>query len=230
MLRTRAYRLLRPFVNASEWLTWSTRFFDWMADHREPSTVLFADRSELHDYCLRSRGLADAAIDYLEFGVAGGTSLRWWTDGNAHPDSRFHGFDTFTGIPEAWAYFPAGAFSARAQLPDIDDPRIEYHVGLFQETMAPFLQQFRRTRRTVLHLDADLYSSTLFVLANIGPLLEPGDLVIFDEAGAVIGFRHEFRALADYSAAFRKEFRLLGGAFGYVQLALEVLPDLPNTL
>jgi hypothetical protein len=222
-LRWRAQRLLRPFADTFHWLAWSTRFFDWMDAHREASTVLFNDRYELHEYCLKSRGLADKPIDYLEFGVAGGESLRWWTSLNTHPDSRFHGFDTFTGIPEAWSKFPAGSFSNDARLPDIDDPRIEYHVGLFQESLTPFLEQFLHTRTVVVHMDADLYSSTLYVLATLGPRTLPGDLFLFDEAGAVIGLTHEFRALADYASAFQKQFRLIGGAFDYVQLALEVI-------
>jgi hypothetical protein len=222
-LRWRAQRLLRPFADTFHWLAWSPRFFDWMDAHRDESTVLFDDRSELHEYCLTSRGLADTPIDYLEFGVAAGESLRWWTSLNTHLDSRFHGFDTFTGIPEAWVKFPAGSFSSDARPPDIADPRIEYHVGLFQETLTPFLANFQRTRPVVVHLDADLYSSTLYVLTNVGPITQPGDLFLFDEAGAVIGITHEFRALADYSSAFQKRFRLIGGAFDYVQLALEVI-------
>lgn len=222
-MRWRAHLLLRPFADGFHWLAWSTRFFEWMEEHRDASTVLFDERAELHEYCAKSRGLVDAPIDYLELGVAGGESLRWWTSLNKHPDSRFHGFDTFTGIPEAWSKFPAGSFSNDARLPDIADPRIEYHVGLFQQTLEPFMKEFRRTRPLVVHMDADLFSSTLYGLVMIGPVTQPGDIFLFDEAGAVIGMTHEFRALIDYSTAFQKRFKLIGGAFDYVQIALEVI-------
>jgi hypothetical protein len=192
-------------------------------EHRDEATVLFANRYELHEYCAKNRGLAERPIDYIEFGVAAGDTLRWWVNWNTHPDSRFHGFDTFTGIPEAWAWFAAGTFSNNARTPDIADPRIVYHVGLFQETLVPFVEQYQHPRTVVVHLDADLYSSTLYALANLGPRLQCGDLILFDEAGAVIGITHEFRALADYSSAFQKDFRLVGGAFEYMQLALEVI-------
>lgn len=222
-LRWRAQRLVRPFVHTFHWLAWSPRFFDWMDEHKTDATALFDDRHQLYDHCLRTLGLAEEPIDYLEFGVAAGNSLRWWIGHNTHPDSRFHGFDTFTGIPEAWAKFPVGAFSNDGRLPDISDPRLTFHVGLFQDTMAPFMNQFRRGNRLVIHLDADLYSSTLYVLVNLGPLLRHGDVILFDEAGAVIGITHEFRALIDYTSAYGTQFRLIGGAFDYVQIALEVV-------
>ena len=222
-LHWKTYKLLSPFDDTFQWLAWSTRYFEWIDAHRDESTVLFSDRSELHRFCVTSRGLEDKAIDYLEFGVAGGESLTWWTSLNTHPDSRFYGFDTFSGIPEAWGKFPAGSFSTDSALPNIADQRIEYQIGMFQDTLVPFLEGFRRNRPIVIHLDADLYSSTLYVMANLGPRLQAGDLILLDEAGAVIGITHEFRALMDYTSAFGQEYRLIGGAFAYVQLALEVI-------
>ena len=46
--------------------------------------------------------LKDAPIDYLEFGVFRGDSIREWCSLSTSPDSRFYGFDTFTGLPEHW--------------------------------------------------------------------------------------------------------------------------------
>src|SRR5437773_2701649 len=58
-------------------------------------------------------------LDYLEFGVAAGRSLRWWVEHNLDAKSRFTGFDTFHGLPEAWDWMAAGTFSTQGQLPDI---------------------------------------------------------------------------------------------------------------
>jgi hypothetical protein len=42
-----------------------------------------------------------------------------------------------------------------------------------------FLKEFTLRSRLVVHSDSDLYSSTLFTLANLNTLLVPGAVVIF---------------------------------------------------
>src|SRR5271170_2865109 len=42
------------------------------------------------------------AIDYLEFGVHRGHSIRYFASQNESADSRFFGFDCFTGLPDDW--------------------------------------------------------------------------------------------------------------------------------
>lgn len=225
MYKTRAYRLIGLARNPMQWLTWSYTFFDWLDIHMEETSVTFEERYELYQHCANVCDLTNCAIDYFEFGVAKGKSLRWWVTANKHPQSRFHGFDSFQGIPEEWGWEPAGSFTTQGELPKIDDERIVYHIGLFQQTLRPFLEENNRSDRPlVIHIDADLYSSTLYVLTQLDRWLRPNDLIIFDEAGAVIGFTHEFRALFDYLSAYRREARLIGGAREYSQLALAMAP------
>lgn len=52
------------------------------------------------------------AINYLEFGVADGYSFLWWMHQNANPDSRFYGFDTFTGLPVDFGPYKKGTFNS----------------------------------------------------------------------------------------------------------------------
>ena len=62
-----------------------------------------------------------------------------------------------------------------------------------------FLKEFTLRSRLVVHSDSDLYSSTLFTLANLNTLLVPGSVIIFDDFWMPT---HVFRAFADYRNAF----------------------------
>src|SRR5208337_2198359 len=55
---------------------------------REVAT--FEDRAELHAY-VNSSVVNHEAVDYLEFGVYKGESIRMWTTLNSNPGSRFFG-------------------------------------------------------------------------------------------------------------------------------------------
>ncbi|HEV2386559.1 MAG TPA: TylF/MycF/NovP-related O-methyltransferase [Candidatus Acidoferrales bacterium] len=164
------------------------------------------------------------AIDYLEFGVAEGDSIRRWTDLNTNAGSRFFGFDSFRGLPEDWKLagraIPRGSFGTGGRTPLIEgDARVRWIVGLFQETLPAFLQDFHPENQLVIHLDADLYSSTLYVLSALNDILGPGAIVIFDEFAS---FDNEFRALQDFSSAFRRVYGLLAGAGGcYDKVAIQ---------
>ncbi len=68
--------------------------------------------------------------------------------------------------------------------------------GLFQETLERFLFNFDKTLRVVLHLDADLFSSTLYVLTTLNRFLSRGDIMMLDDFSDPLG---EFRAYLDYS-------------------------------
>jgi hypothetical protein len=52
-----------------------------------------------------------------------------------------------------------------------------------------------------LHLDADLYSSTVTVLEHVGPRLRPGSVIVFDEYFNYPGWeQHEHRAWLEFVA------------------------------
>ena len=157
-------------------------------------------------------------IDYLEFGVSRGDSLRWWVENCRHPESTFTGFDTFEGIPEAWASWPRGTFSADGKAPEIDDPRCSFVKGLFQDTLAGWLSDREFPRRAVVHLDADLYSSTLVVLAQLLPKIKSNDILIFDE---FCSYLHEYRAFAEMTKAYGREFVPLCRTAEWFQVALK---------
>ncbi|MBM4148458.1 MAG: hypothetical protein FJ224_05390 [Lentisphaerae bacterium] len=183
----------------------------------------FHSREELYSALSAAKGLSESRILYLEFGVFKGDSIRWWMRTNRCADSRFVGFDTFTGLPEDWGRRARkGLFSTQGAVPDVGDPRGRFVKGLFQETLPAWVESNRAelaSCRKVIHMDADLYSSTLFVLCSLHPHMRPGDILIFDDFNSV---RHEFRAFLDYSSAYLPHTELLGADADWRHVAMQV--------
>ncbi len=185
----------------------------------EPGRIRHEKRYALYRHVLETERL-DAEIDYLEFGVGQGHSFKWWVSNVAHPGARFVGFDTFTGLPETYGVYRPGTFSTGGATPDVGgDPRCRFEAGLFQDTLPRFLETYAPGRRKLIHIDADLYSSTLFVLTRLAPLLREGDVLLFDEFGVPT---HEFRAFDDFVSAYRVRYELIGAVNNYLQVAIRV--------
>ena len=101
--------------------------------------------------------------------------------------TRWYGFDTFTGLPEAWRSYPAGAFNADGNPPDIDDPRVEWVIGRVEDTVDTGRLQLAKHNgndgcQALYLFDLDLYTPTRQIVSRIIPHLNPGDILYFDEA------------------------------------------------
>lgn len=228
-LRTGAHRAIEPFSRFFLTLVYFSKFSKWRAsaasapftDADDPA-YNYKKREGVYNFLLEHENLEAEPIDYLEFGVARGESIGWWAGKLTHPDTRLVGFDTFQGLPEDWANLPAGSYTTEGQTPQIDDPRVSFRVGLFQATLAPFLESFQGGRRIILHLDADLYNSTLIALMTLSPYLKSGDLLIFDEFAIVL---HEFRAFLDFLDATGFKHEVLGRVNNDTNVGIKLLRD-----
>nr|WP_229686425.1 class I SAM-dependent methyltransferase [Longimycelium tulufanense] len=153
------------------------------------------------DYAL---SLADEQAGMaLEFGVYTGTTLK--IIAQAREGKEVYGFDSFQGLPEGWrSGFPAGMFTVDG-LPDV--PGAELVVGWFDDTLPAFLAEHQGPV-AFLHVDADLYSSTRTVLEQVGPRLQPGSVIVFDEFFNYPGWQcHEYRAWQEYVAKTGVRFK-----------------------
>jgi hypothetical protein len=161
-------------------------------------------------------------ICYLEFGVASGSSFNWWLTHNKHSESKFRGFDTFEGLPEKWGGYEKGAMAF--DLPITKDPRSGFYKGLFQDTLNQFLSDNQdllknESYKRIIHLDADLYSSTAFVLSQLYPYLKKGDLILFDEFNVPL---HEFRAYDEFTRNFYINLKPIASVNNFYQTAFVV--------
>lgn len=166
----------------------------------------FGDREELFAHSLQS---ARAGGLILEFGVADGASIN--RIAALVPGEAVYGFDSFAGLPEGWGTLGKGHFKAEA-LPMVRE-NVGLVVGLFQETLGAFLAEHRGKVR-FLHLDADLYSSTTYVLKALleEGRIQEGTVVQFDELfGYLYWWRDgEYRALKELEEAGKIEYGFIG--------------------
>jgi O-methyltransferase len=217
-----------PDVNAvfdktASWI----RFSHWcmeqggkVASFRATPTE-YEKRYNLYESIVTRENLDSRPFRYLEFGVASGASILWWANRCKNPEHRFVGFDSFMGLPEDWETAPQGRFSTAGKPPETQDNRCSFEVGLFQDTLPPFVKRFDRgSSRLIVHLDADLYSSTLYAMASLAPFFASGDLLFFDEFASV---RHEFRALEDFVKAFRFDYEVIGAVSNFDQVCLKLV-------
>ena len=163
-------------------------------------------RESLWDMCIDRYAARDSKITYVEFGVYEGYSIRYFSSRNQTPDSKFIGLDSFEGLPEDWGKIKKGCFNVGGNIPEIDDRRVSFISGWFQDTWPQLSDRISDDdgSKLIVHYDADLYSSTLFALSKIDQLGR-SYLAIFDEF-----FGHETRALHNYCQAFNAEITFLG--------------------
>ncbi len=225
LIRFRIHHLVEPFSGILLNLAYLSKVSKWVSKNRDIRFNDFysprwdyAKRYKLYEFVIGEKRL-DEPISYLEFGVFGGESFNWWLKHNTNPDSRFTGFDTFEGLPEDWGGFTKGAMSNKSAVPETNDPRAFFQKGLFQDTLPEFLKNFRNDRRVVLMMDADLYTSTLYVLTSLAPFLKKGDIIFFDQFNVPT---HEFLAFTNFTESYYRKVKLIGAANNYYFCAFEV--------
>jgi O-methyltransferase len=211
-------KLISNTLELSRWITKNNRS-DILNQFYSPVTD-YSRRYILYEYLFKTKKLVNEKFTYLEFGVSGGDSFFWWTKNNKNPDSKFFGFDTFEGLPEKWGvFFNKGEMIA--EVSSIDDPRAKLIKGLFQNVLKSFIDNNRETLndKLVIHLDADLYSSTLYVITSLANYLKKGDILIFDEFGVP---NHEFLAFKNFIDSFYLKYELIGVVNNFGQVAFEI--------
>lgn len=206
-----------PAVGLTAVAYWA-RLSRWCSTH--PIRKRVDGKEGLYRSVIAAEGLESRPLSYLEFGVYRGDSLRWWLGAISNLESRFIGFDTFTGLPERWRPTePAGHFNVNGIVPDVKDPRCSFEVGLFQDTLPAFVARANLSSQLVINLDADMFTSTLFVLTSLAPYLKRGDLLFFVEFSCPLD---EFRAFEEFVRSFRVKYEVIGAVYGYTRVCIGI--------
>jgi hypothetical protein len=220
------HTIVHPFTDALSNSVNMGHLSKWRTDHPVQGYNDFYQkkwdynrRYELYEAIGRQEGLFNQSIDYLEFGVASGSSFKWWLERNTRPESRFFGFDTFEGLPEKWGPFEKGAMAHSLETLNIHDKRATFYKGLFQQTLMPFLEQYDNRNRKLIHIDSDLFSAAIFTLTQLYRFLKPGDILLFDEFAVP---QHEFLAFKIFTESFYVDFEVIGAANNYLFVAIKI--------
>lgn len=185
-------------------------------------TVLnFENDYELHNWVpsqlnddLRKTGLV------LEFGVATGRTLNHF--GRILPEKTIHGFDGFDGLPEDWTSRMRKGFFARSALPRVRN-NCQLVVGWFDQTLPDFVKQYKDPI-AFLHVDCDLYSSTVTILNNLKSQIVPGTVIVFDEYINYPGWQlDEFKAWQEFVVKHKVKYEYIGRVSKHQKVAVRVL-------
>jgi hypothetical protein len=133
---------------------------------------------------------------WLEFGVASGRTINYIS---RFTDNNVYGFDSFYGLPEKWFNCDVGDFSTNGELPKVNS-NVVLVKGMFSDTLPDFIKE-QNKKISFIHMDADLYSSTKYVLDTLKDYIEPGCVIVFDELVNYPGFdgdNGELRALYEF--------------------------------
>lgn len=176
----------------------------WLGHQRLFPRVRVDRTPQLFDLIIEQ--VANQDVLYLEFGVFRGDSMRYWSRRLRNPQAKLHGFDSFEGLPEAWNIdSPQGHFSTNGAVPVIEDSRVKFFKGWFSDTLPGY--KVPPHDRLVLDMDADLYSSTIYVLRTLEPFIAPGTYIYFDEFA---DRQNELRAFSEFVVDTKMRFELLG--------------------
>lgn len=142
--------------------------------------------------------ISNVSLDglWLEFGVCSGRTINVIS---SYTENIVYGFDSFYGLPEDWGnHQKAGAYSKGGDLPKVNS-NVNLVVGLFQDTLDDFLSKHPNQNIAYLHLDADIYSSTKYVLDSLTGRIVSGTVISFDEIYNYPEYAdHEIKAWVEY--------------------------------
>lgn len=147
----------------------------------------------------------DRAVLYMEFGVYRGSMMRVWSRLLRHPDAKLHGFDSFEGLPESWRMVcQRGDFNSDGHVPAIDDPRVRFFKGWFEDTLPHYVPPDNEC--LIINIDCDLYSSAKTALKYLKPHIKVGTYIYFDEFN---NREHELKAWDEFIRESTMQFDLL---------------------
>jgi len=188
---------------------------DYIDEHL-PNAIGFSRQPELVDYIL---SIISTSGHYMEFGVFMGGSIRHIA--KKKPVEIIHGFDSFEGLPGEWGGFDLGkgAFSVQGKLPKVP-ANVKLYKGWFKDTLPQWCAQ-NPGPVAFVHIDSDIYSSTVDIVNALESRFVPGTIILFDEYFNYPNWQqHEHRAWQEFVARTGIRYEYIG--YARTQLAVRI--------
>lgn len=135
------------------------------------------------------------------------------------------GFDSFEGLPEDWREgFPKGMFKFHGDnglnTPIIAPLNSMLVKGWFEDTVPTF----PFPRLGLVHIDCDLYSSTVTALEAVTPYVDIDTIIVFDEYHSYPGSEdHEEKAFAEWCNKHLVSVQKIAWADGGEEAAFQIM-------
>lgn len=183
----------------------------------------FYKKSELWIYCLKitSQLQSSNARIIMEFGVYKGESINFLA--RNLPNARVFGFDSFQGLEENWYGYSVlkGHFNVNKKLPKVES-NITLIEGWFKDSLPNFIKKLGQEQILILHMAADTYNPTKYVLNSLNKNLSSGSIIIFDEYYGYPGYEmHEMKVFQEFVSKFGIQYKFI--ACTNSQVAVEIL-------
>lgn len=140
---------------------------------------VFADARKYFAYNLSQVGVEGNVV---ECGVYKGSSINHIAE-IVGPNKPVYGFDSFDGLPEEWEIgenntVKEGYFATK-EMPKVKK-NVELIKGWFKDTLPAWCGE-NPAPIAFLHLDCDIYSSTIEALTFLNHGLKRGSVIVFDD-------------------------------------------------
>jgi hypothetical protein len=178
-----------------------------------PDAVSFDTPRELMEFAIKA-----ATVDGIvaEFGVNQGGTINFIA--KKLPNHEIHGFDSFEGLPESWSgnQMEAGSFNNRGKMPKVP-AHVQLHKGWFADSLPKWAPANSTKPIALLHVDCDLYSSTVTIFDRMEQQIVPGTVIVFDEYFNYPAWQaHEHKAFREFIARTGRTCRYT--AYSYQQV------------
>lgn len=182
------------------------------------SVILFSNKLQHLLYCAKH---APVNGIFIECGVFKGTTINYLAEN--FPDREIHGFDSFEGLPVGWAgtSFKKGTFDRQGEMPEVKD-NVTLHKGFFNPVLKDFLAGINN-KISFLHIDCDIYSSTVDIFNSVEKSLQVGTIMVFDEMFNYPNWQyHEFKAFNEFINRTGYKYRFIA-INSHQQCGIEIL-------
>ena len=189
-----------------------TRSIKWLLSLPTLPKIFFA-RWDLFNNVIES---TNNSRPFYEFGVWEGASFQYLIN----TFKKGFGFDTFTGLPEAWNSNQEGTFSTSGLIPKIKGG--EFIVGKFEDTLPEFFSK-EKPLASLINFDADLYSSTLCALNYANKVIDEKTILVFDEFIMSENWEQdEFKALNEFCDNLNISYEVIAVSLVRWQVAIKL--------